>query len=87
MVNDITIQNVSLRFGTTKVFNDLNVQIKRGEFICVMGVNSGLGFRISEASEFLNYPKVYYLLIVIGIFALALNIAHSRFARRMLRWM
>lgn len=41
MVNDITIQNVSLRFGTTKVFNDLNVQIKHGEFICVMGKSGG----------------------------------------------
>lgn len=89
--NSALIRHVLLPGAMPNILSGLDLSINQAFKVLIlaelMGVNSGLGFRISEASEFLNYPKVYYLLIVIGFFALALNIAHSRFARRMLRWM
>ncbi len=39
----------------------------------LFGSNSGLGFRLLESAQFLNFPKVYALLFAIGFFGLAIH--------------
>lgn len=51
-----------------------------------LGVNSGIGYRLSEAATFLSYSKVYYLLIVTGLLGIIMSFLISLLKKRMLKW-
>ena len=52
----------------------------------LLGVHSGVGYRLSEAAEFLNYNKVYYLLILIGFIGVAISFTFGRVRSFILKW-
>lgn len=52
-----------------------------------MGVNSGIGFRLSESGTYLSYARVYYLLIVLSIFGLLIFTSMKHIKKRVLKWM
>jgi ABC-type nitrate/sulfonate/bicarbonate transport system permease component len=52
----------------------------------LLGVHSGIGFRLAEAAEFLNYNKVYYLLTLIGVIGVLISFSFGRVRRFILRW-
>lgn len=52
----------------------------------MIAVNSGLGFRILEAREFLWSDKIIAGMISIGLLGLAIDVSMNRLNKRLLRW-
>ncbi len=71
---------------------DLDTPIREGAaFIVVIvsemiAVNSGLGFRILEAREFMWSDKIIAGMFTIGLLGLAIDIGMNALNARLLRW-
>ena len=52
----------------------------------LVAANEGLGFRILKFSRFLQTPKIWVYLILLGVIGLALDIAFRRLNARLFRW-
>ena len=52
----------------------------------MIAVNSGLGYRILEAREFLWSDKIIAGMISIGLLGLAIDTSMNRLNRHLLRW-
>jgi len=52
----------------------------------LVAANEGLGFRILKFSRFLQTPKIWVYLILLGMIGLALDIAFRRVNARLFRW-
>jgi NitT/TauT family transport system permease protein len=52
----------------------------------LVAANEGLGFRILKFSRFLQTPKIWVYLILLGVIGLALDIAFRRLNARLFHW-
>lgn len=52
----------------------------------LVAANEGLGFRILKFSRFLQTPKIWVYLIILGVIGLALDIAFRKLNARLFRW-
>ena len=52
----------------------------------LIAANEGMGYRILKFSRFLQTPKIFVYLILLGIIGLALDFAFRRFNQRVFHW-
>ncbi len=52
----------------------------------LVAANDGLGYRILKFSRFLQTPKIWFYLLVLGVIGLALDIVFRKFNQRVFRW-
>jgi NitT/TauT family transport system permease protein len=52
----------------------------------LVAANEGLGYRILKFSRFLQTPKIFVYLILLGIVGLSLDLVFRRFNRRVFHW-
>ena len=52
----------------------------------LVAANEGLGYRILKFSRFLQTPKIYVYLILLGVIGLSLDLVFRRFNRRVFHW-
>jgi NitT/TauT family transport system permease protein len=52
----------------------------------LVAANEGLGYRILKFSRFLQTPKIWVYLIVLGVIGLALDLAFRAMNRRLFQW-
>ena len=52
----------------------------------LIAANEGMGYRILKFSRFLQTPKIFVYLILLGVIGLALDFAFRRFNQRVFHW-
>lgn len=52
----------------------------------LIAANEGMGYRILKFSRFLQTPKIFVYLILLGVIGLALDFAFRKFNRRVFHW-
>jgi NitT/TauT family transport system permease protein len=52
----------------------------------MFGINSGVGFRLSESADFLSYNKVYAIVIWLAILGITLSFSLNKIKRFILKW-
>jgi NitT/TauT family transport system permease protein len=52
----------------------------------LVAANEGLGYRILKFSRFLQTPKIFVYLILLGVLGLALDMVFRRFNKRIFHW-
>ena len=52
----------------------------------LFGSPNGLGFRLMDSSQFLNFKKIYALMIVIAILGFLITMIFNSFKKYLLRW-
>jgi ABC-type nitrate/sulfonate/bicarbonate transport system permease component len=99
---DALIKNFELGFKTTlikvlipaaapMILSSIGLSIGTAFKILVlaelMGVQSGIGFRIIETSQYINYAKIYYLIAVIIFMGVIFSSTAAYIRKRLLVWM
>lgn len=52
----------------------------------LVAANEGMGFRVLKFSRFLQTPKIWVYLLLLGVIGLALDLLFRRFNRRLFHW-
>lgn len=84
------ITKVLLPASMPSIMSGIDISVNAGFKMLIlaelMGTNAGIGFRLMEASHYLEYTKVYYLLFVISVMGITVTSIHNLLKDRVLKW-